>query len=500
MAQENTSPAGKTTTEESYINEVVINLMEDEWFVKLCSLKYNRVKRFIIHGNTMRITNFFVKLHAMSLLNIINEAIRVKCAVFEFNQVDFILLKDAKFPIILPVRHLHFQKCDNVIFFVPHIFSICSNKHNNRIIKGIGREYGRINAKVFEYDQITENDRSNVNTIWFSDCRGDSLELKNRVNINLRNNYQFRTIQYAGPIRASNDASNKSHGELNKSTNKLLRRNAVGRLIFKQSILTLIGLRRFNRGSLINLLPRDIVLIITGMLYKSKGQYCHSLGNNLFDDKEKLKDFDIEDIYRKSKLPTGHQELLNVEYSEYNDKCLDTLRDLCRKRITINKLVMTDVTPAFDDAFDVHNHNILHTIKFHLMHNLFVMLMDTKTKILEIHNMDFDEDTIMLESNDEGETLDGDDAKIWKLNGPDRWDLPFMEIHLVGCRDIWNFLHYFLKLVERVGKYKIGGTTMYKRFSFGGISLASLELNVQRNISIYVDAQKDHIDIKERKI
>lgn len=471
---------------ENYVNEIVIYLREDNWLIKLRDVKSDKVNIFRISGNGP-VTHNVTKLDIVTMLDIINEATRFKCNVFKFYRVDFILFKEVTFHITLPVTHLYFERCDNVNVFIPHIFNTFKNEHNNGTTKGIGRN-----------NKSAVRGKSRVENVWFSCCCGDSLELKKRINIELRNNYQFRRIQHAGAYRTSNDTSNKLHDRLNRDTNKLLRRNIVVRSIFQMSILTLIGLRRFDRKSLINLLPRDIVLIISRILWESREEYCHLLGNRLLGsggsfvgNKGKFDDFDIEAIYNKNKLPTDHKELLNIEYNEWDDKCLNALKELQCKRITLNKLVIAGVTSAF--ASDSYNPN---TIRFSFISVIFNISTDTNIRILEIRDMDFDEDTIMLEPVNGGETLNGDDSKIWELHGLEYPNLHFVEIHLIRCKNIWNFLDYFLRLMTKVIKSKVGGTTIIKRFSYGGVSLGSLESGIQRNISIFVDREKDYIQIK----
>lgn len=459
MSRENTFEAIN-----SQENDIIIYLEEDDWLVKLRAIKHNGVSVFRIRGNR-RVADISVKLDIADIMDIVTEAIRLDCIMFEFTRVDFIPFRDATFYLTLPVMHLRFERCDNVKFFISHIF---------------GNNFDKSTAKY--------NSGHRVNTLWFFNCNDDSLELKKRIKIDLRNNYQFRTIQYGRLSRRSTDTSNKVHDKLNCDINKLLRRNTVCRLIFQRSILTLISLKRFKKNCLINLLPKDVVLIICNMLYKSKEEYCYLLGSKI-----KLDDPNIEIIYNKNKLPADHQELLTMEYNSWNGKCINPLKELQRKRITLDKLVISDVTSSF--VCDSYNSD---AIRFSFIPLVFTISRDLKIKILEIRNMDFDEDTIMAESIIGTETLNGDDSKIWELHDLDYVDLQFTEIHLVECKNTWNFIEYFGRLMSKLRKTKIGGTTIIKRFTYRGISLGSLESNTQKNISIFVDREKDFIYIETK--
>ena len=421
--------------EENYISvtisEVTIGLLNQSWYSILTNLKYTRIKRFRIRGRPLGLIGELLELDSTDMLTIVREAIRFKCDVFIFEGLDFKSFEGAQAAISLPVVSVHFEKCNNVKMFVSQVFNLYSNILH-------------FQHQLCDYDQ-----RHRVNDVTFSHCHDGYIELKRQVIWALERNYRFKFIRY---IKFQNKSiyHKGEQDKLNCDTNKLLRRNLVGRLIRRDAIATLLGINRFRRKNVLSSQPRDIILIIAGMLWKKKEEYCNVLGLA-----GKLEGFDTEFIYAKSQLPRGNEESLTVVYNEIDGNSFRDLKELQHKKITLDKLIIHTADPIPDTYPDA--------IRFKLIPNLFAILIDTRTKLLEIYNMNFEKDTIMrepVEPVDAKETLNGDDSKIEVFRNMDYTKAQLTEIRLVRCMNILNFVNYLSGILNKRDIYYYTGLNL----------------------------------------
>ena len=428
--------------EDGYIAELNINLSTDFWILAMSNMKCTRIKRFRIRGSTIEHDNLLA-LKPEDLTRIVRGAIRYKCEIFMFRYLDFKLFDNTKDLIGLPVSIIHIENCLNCHMFVPQIFNLkypVTNEHRVHCASFIRCEY--------------QNDRS--------------LKLRESILTSLQRNYMFSIIRHwdydLEPIEQKN--------QLDLGINKLLRRNIVCKLLWKDCILIVLGIRRFRKGTLLNSQPRDIILIIARMLWKRKYEYCQILGIT-----GKLDNLDVESIYSKSQQPRENIKLLSITYNETDVNCLDSLKELKSKGLSLDKLFICSTISALDG-----NNGLIGLIP-----SLFEILTSTNTKILEIHDMNFSRDRIMQQPFSKNVYLNGDDPKMRGIGNIEFPDLPFTEIKLVRCKNCWYFLHYLLQIMNT----KIDD--IEKIFDFTGLSVESLDNDDLHGISVKIDRPSNNI-------
>lgn len=440
--------------EDGYTAGICIDLTMDFWLVAMTSLKHNRIKRFKICGNNP-LGYGTSQLSPKDLKRIIRGAIRFKCSVFIFSRIDFGLFKDITYSMSLPVTSVHFERCMGVDNFISQI----PNTNLDPSLNGYNYE-----------------DR--VRHISFFACFSTLTEVKSQIVSALEKNYRLSGIDHIISNRTITDKNKAYNDELNLCINKLLRRNVVCRLVCQESILTLIMVRRFRTNTTLNCLPKEIVLMVARMLWKTKEEYCHMLGID-----GKISSSAIESKYNEYQLPRGNIPLLNIIFNGSNHESMVPLKELKRKKITLDKLIISTEEYVSGAPTD--------DIRFGFMLNLFHMLVSTNVKILEIHNMDFDEDTIMREPDVERENLDGDDSRIGNIRSPEYPELKLTEVHLVKCSNVYHFISTLLGIVDKARKPED------ERFSYNGMSLESIESDITYSISLFIDRRMNTIYIEQ---
>lgn len=395
-------------SDQGELDEFVIVLNKPGWFGDLRNQKYSKIKQFTILGPARDIGNS--KLYNTDLIGLIQEAIRLRCDVFLFRHVDFILFRDILYGYSLPIKTIELEVCDNIEMFIPQIFNVETNACYNR-------QY-RVDNLAFNFYSGPDN----------------FIRLKSRIERALQYNYQFRLIRYPTVAVNLTESQSEKSGELNRDINKLLRRNLAIKSISRDSILTLLLIRRFRNGTLLNLLPRDVVLILVKILLGIINEYKHILGAS-----GKIDGIMVESTYNKLKAPRGHQEILNISYGVQSYEQLKPWRELKRNGITLNKLVLVPL------AENVSNFGGTR------MSNVFNLLINTNVRILEIHGMDFD-DMSWEGINGAREQLTGDDSRISGIMTCEYPEPSLTNIHLVKCKNIPLFISYFIKVMNKEDK------------------------------------------------
>ena len=121
--------------------------------------------------------------------------------------------------------------------------------------------------------------------------------------------------------------------------------------------------------------------------------------------------------------------------------------------------------------------------------SLFEILTSTNTKILEIHDMNFDRDRIMKQPFSKNVYLNGDDPKMRGIGNLEFPDLPLTEIRLVRCKNCWYFLHYFRHIMN------IKIDDINEIFDYIGLSVETLDNDDLHSIFVTVDRVLNTINI-----
>jgi hypothetical protein len=430
-------------------------LSKDSWSVKveIDQISENKLKTKPLRIEGHNKGNPKAKLNAKHFIDIIELGKRESYKAFVFCDIDFSLFRGLSFIESLPVKTVYFEQCESVGALLCQILGNGSSDHGNQ-----------------------------VNSVSFFNCKMDTISLKESILTYLKYNYHFQSIDFIDSNKSLRNVETVSG--LNKKINYFLRRNFVYRSICKEVIVILLGIKKFRKGTVVNSQPRDVLLIISKLLLKRINEYCHVLYIS-----ERLNRVHIDSAYDKyieGNDKINHQHSLTLIYNECNPKCLDPLINLKNRRTNLNWLVISD-TEYLNGAIT--------DMRISFIPKIFELLIYTKTKILTINNIDFN-DRFLKESNVENETLNGNDDVIDGLRGHNFPAFSLKEIHLVYCTNLRNFLYFFLRLFTKTKKTKTGGTTLITKFGHSKIDLSSFVCDKIYSVSIFINEQTNFIDIK----
>lgn len=443
------------------LSELVIELKQHNWLGGLQNLKYISIRRCIIFGSRRDIGSS--ELNPTDLISIVKEITRLNCSILTFRNVNFILFRDIMFCYSLPVKSIHIDLCSNMEMFIPQIFNmnICAPESNRKY----SHQY-TVTELAFNFYSTAE----------------DFLQLKNRMQLALQYNYIFQSIQYPRAIPKLTEYQAKKNEEFNRQINQLLRRNIVLRSTCLESILTLFLIKKYRSKTLLNFLPRDIILIISRILFSMifESQYILGISN-------KLDDPIIETLYNKSTAPKGHQDLLIINYDGIKRTSSKPLKELKCKQITVNKLVVIE---SITDVGIFSSHRIS---------NIFRLLIDTKVKILEIQNVDLPNVDIR-QTLENREYLNGDDSRMRDLLDSKYPEPSLTNIYLVKCKNSQFFAAYFIKIMNKTINLTENSKERKYTYTSGEELVNSPAFDISADIiSITVDRQTNRINIGNDK-
>lgn len=390
-------------------------ISKPDWFETLHHLNRTKIEKLEIVGNSTSP----LSLKRQDLVNIINEAIRFKCDSLSFMSIDFreffdfVVFSSGPFSTVFPVTKLYFENCASVTSCISQIFNTASDIH---------REY-------------------RVRDITFSRCLDDFITLKRRIVTGLTDNYYVLSIRYiyqnsVTPPSPSSSSQYDNNDRLNRQINKLLRRNRAIYFNYQDCVLTLFAIKKFRPESLLGSVPRDIMLMLAKIIY----EMTYKQYNNKENTDEGLTDDDAELIYDRHQLSRGHLDVFKLHYNKDWLAYLTPLQELRRKKVTLNRLVIS--------GEDMLNGSI---------YVISEIIINTNTKILEVYGVNFGltqpQRFNYHGENYDGENFNGDDSRIGEITDLEYPELQLEEVHFTMCKNIPIFLEFLLKLTNKWFRY-----------------------------------------------
>jgi hypothetical protein len=397
--------------------------LESGWRNVLTDVGYETVGTIHIVGYS----KYLISLN--EVLFVIDRALQLKTSCIIFSHIDFFGFKEVKTLHPWPIKSLLFKSCSNLQFYHKQIFTMTRNKKGN---SATSLEHLFFENRKFSLEQL----------------RTFKAEIGSQMSLNFQITYIYIDTQ-SGLVDQHRDPKNL---KLNYSLNAMIKKNIVARLNCRQAVFTVLMAFERRAGSIFNLLPREIIMMLAKLIWSSRTQLAWIPQSNIAKPSTVLDLFDWKLILQQHNrfiAPMGNRDTLHLKLdSRLYDEWVAPLNELLKNRCLLTSLLITVSGVIYEKSFNVANCKIYpRTVAMILS-----KLIDAEVEQLEMRGIDFDDSKGYDDVETAGSLLEdfnGEDDKMHEIDQVGYRDLRLTEVRLVKCLEIGQFLRYLFKYLDK---------------------------------------------------